>query len=72
MQILKGAFLGVGIFLVLSILYFLFGLRYQLGIPKGAQFAVDIRVIKAMTLTSPVFWIAFAACLVVSVNRRPS
>ena len=65
MQILKGTLLGVGIFLVLSVIWFLFGLRYQLGIPKGTQFAVGISAIKAMTLTNPLFWAAFAGCLVI-------
>ena len=62
-MMIKSGLVGVALFVVLAVLYVLFGLRSRLGIPSGTQYMVDIGVIKNLTIYSFSFWIALSVSL---------
>jgi hypothetical protein len=56
MWIVRGVFLGLGIFTVAEILYLYLGLyRLSARIAHGGYFAIDLRVIKNQTIHNPHF-----------------
>jgi hypothetical protein len=64
--ILKGTLLGAGVFFVGVILFLIFAVIRPIARVQGGgwEFIVSVEVLKGHTVSSPYFWIAFAACLV--------
>jgi len=66
MYIVKGVFVGAGLFLLFSVFY-LNGLIYS-HIPKpvdvGTVTTVDIRSILSLTTQRPLYWVAFVLMIV--------
>jgi hypothetical protein len=67
MWILKGTFLGVGLFFVGAIIYLVLWLRADSQF-SGAK-AIGLSVISYLTIYNPFFWASLAASLVIGCGR---
>ena len=60
MWILKGSLLGMGLFIIGSVLFLI-----ATTLPFRANHAIGLSVITGRTIHNPLFWIAFVASLVI-------
>lgn len=77
MWLLKGMFVGAGVFAIFSVFY-LYRRFYSYipDAPKGVVTTVDVRAILHSTVQSPLYWAAFwltvaTACILMRLLQKP-
>jgi uncharacterized membrane protein len=75
MWLVKGVFVGAGIFLVFSVFYLYWHIYSRIPKPDVGTASVDIRSIQLLTTQSPLYWTAFcltvaAACVCMKLLQR--